>query len=320
VVLRVYLSLYESILSNFARGGVLGNLGSPGKLIVLWGSADMNAVEILNLKGLHLDISRYVVLQTYKHCGVDALKSGDHWLFSMEEFYPLKDCYETLKVAIEKGYLDVIKLCYQYNSIDWKSCYWTQMECAVWHGHLEIVKWLHENTDVKCTRWAMDWAAQRGHLDILIWLHENRSEGCTVKAMDCASEEGHLDVVKWLHEHRSEGCTSYAMDSAAHRGHLEVVKWLHEHTKKGCSHWAMVYATWKGHIDVVKWLHENKPGESCNYGTKYMCDAKADLEVLKWHCDNCENFTKKYEEEDYEEDEEEEEEDEDEDEEEEENN
>ena len=280
MVLRVYLSLYESILSNFARGGVLGNLGSPGKLIVLWGSADMNAVEILNLKGLHLDISRYVVLQTYKHCGVDALKSGDHWLFSMEEFYPLKDGYETLKEAIEKGYLDVIKLCYQYNSIDWKSCYWTQMECAVWHGHLEIVKWYHNHTDVKCTRWAMDWAAQRGHLDILIWLHENRSEGCT----------------------------SYAMDSAAHRGHLEVVKWLHEHTKKGCSHWAMVYATWKGHLDVVKWLHENKPSESCNYGTKYMCDAMADLQVLKWHCDNCENFTKKEEEEEEEEDEEDEEE------------
>ncbi len=51
----------------------------------------MNVIEILCEKGLHLDLARYVVLQTYKGCGFDALNKGQDWLFSCEDFYPLKD-------------------------------------------------------------------------------------------------------------------------------------------------------------------------------------------------------------------------------------
>src|SRR3989337_934342 len=47
------------------------------------------------------------------------------------------------------------------------------------NGHIELVKWLHENRMEGCTIWAMEWAAQNGHLDIVKWLHENRREGCT---------------------------------------------------------------------------------------------------------------------------------------------
>ncbi len=46
----------------------------------------------------------------------------------------------------------------------------------------------------------MDMASQNGHLDIVKFLHENRSEGCTTWAMDYASRFGYLEVVKFLHE------------------------------------------------------------------------------------------------------------------------
>ena len=55
---------------------------------------------------------------------------------------------------------------------------------------------------------AMDYASQNGHLNVVKFLHENRNEGCTTCAMDYASENGHLDVVKFLHENRTEGCTT----------------------------------------------------------------------------------------------------------------
>jgi hypothetical protein len=53
-----------------------------------------------------------------------------------------------------------------------------------------------------CTTLAMDSACSYGHLDVVKWLHNNRTEGCTTRAMDWACEDGHLDVVKWLHNNR----------------------------------------------------------------------------------------------------------------------
>lgn len=41
---------------------------------------------------------------------------------------------------------------------------------------------------------AMDEAAKNGHLEVVRWLHENRIEGCTGGAMDMASRHGYLDV------------------------------------------------------------------------------------------------------------------------------
>jgi hypothetical protein len=74
---------------------------------------------------------------------------------------------------------------------------------AVQNGHLEVIKWLHENRKEGCTAWIMEYAVRNGHLDIVRWMYENRREGCTIWwAMDRAAENGHLDVVKWLHENR----------------------------------------------------------------------------------------------------------------------
>jgi Ankyrin repeats (3 copies) len=50
-----------------------------------------------------------------------------------------------------------------------------------------------------CTRNAMDYAAELGHLEIVKFLHNNRTEGCTIDAMESAADEGHLDIVKFLH-------------------------------------------------------------------------------------------------------------------------
>ena len=86
---------------------------------------------------------------------------------------------------------------------------------------------------------AMDLAAKHGHVHIVRWLHENRKEGCTRYAMDMAAKFGHLEVVKWLHANRNEGCTQYGMDQAAENGHLEVIKWLHEKRTESCSYYAM---------------------------------------------------------------------------------
>ena len=74
----------------------------------------MNVVEILCLKGLHLDLAKYVVLQTYKGCGFDALNKGQDWLFSCQDFYPLKDPEKTWNACAANGLLHMLKLLHKY--------------------------------------------------------------------------------------------------------------------------------------------------------------------------------------------------------------
>lgn len=38
----------------------------------------------------------------------------------------------------------------------------------------------------------MDVSAMHGHLEVVKWLHENRPEGCSTNAMDWAAKEGKL--------------------------------------------------------------------------------------------------------------------------------
>ena len=96
-------------------------------------------------------------------------------------------------------------------------------DIAAYYGYLSLIK---ENTSLTFTKEAMNFAAMNGHLDVVKWLHENRKEGCTINAMDWGAKFGHLDIVIWLHDNRTEGCTTNAMDWAGGYGHLEVVKWL----------------------------------------------------------------------------------------------
>ena len=72
---------------------------------------------------------------------------------------------------------------------------------------------------------AIDSAALNGNLDIVQWLHLNSNEGCSSSAMDFAATCGSFEVVKFLHENRSEGCDS-AIYCAATKGHFEIVKYL----------------------------------------------------------------------------------------------
>lgn len=155
------------------------------------------------------------------------------------------------------------------------------MDWAAGNGHLEVVKWLHENRSEGCTTWAMDWAAERGHLEVVHWLHENRNEGCTEIAMNLAAEGGHLEVVKFLHETGRAKCTVIAMDLAASGGHLEVVRWLHENRDEGCSINAMNWAAQNGHLKVVKWLHKNR-SEGCTTYAMDLAARKGHLKVIKW--------------------------------------
>ena len=55
------------------------------------------------------------------------------------------------------------------------------MDKAAEEGNLQLLIQLHTKGN-KCTTCAMDDAARNGHLEIIKWLHENRTDGCTKSA------------------------------------------------------------------------------------------------------------------------------------------
>lgn len=62
----------------------------------------------------------------------------------------------------------------------------------------------------------MDNLAKNGHVDVVRWLHENKKEGCTTQAMegcttvamDLAAQYGHLGVLRFLSQNWSEDCSN----------------------------------------------------------------------------------------------------------------
>ncbi|TMW69296.1 hypothetical protein Poli38472_001452 [Pythium oligandrum] len=180
------------------------------------------------------------------------------------------------------------------------------MNKAAGGGHVEVVRFFHEHTDVQCTTDAMDYTAAYGHLDVVKFLYEHRSEGCTTRAMDRSAERGYLEVVqflhqnrtegctseamngvgslevvRFLHEHRTEGCTTDAMDSAAALGHPDIVRFLHEHRTEGCTTNAMDEAAAEGHLDVVRFLHEHR-SEGCTTGAMGEAAERGHLEIVQF--------------------------------------
>ena len=97
---------------------------------------------------------------------------------------------------------------------------------AAFFGYLGLIK----ERSLSYSKNAIDWAAKSGHLEVVKFLHENRKEGCTTSAMNLAAGNGHLNVVKFLHENRKEGCTYGAMFWAKKNGHFDIVSYI-EHFK-----------------------------------------------------------------------------------------
>ncbi|RLN83425.1 hypothetical protein BBJ28_00012906 [Nothophytophthora sp. Chile5] len=202
-----------------------------------------------------------------------------------------RDASWMISSAAAAGHLDVVK--WLHEELDTNSADDGYVNAAM-GGHLEVLKYLHEKHLRNGSKQSpMDMAAKGGFLDVVQWLHENRREGCTSAAMHHAAVNGHMDVVKWLHSHRREGCKKTTLVRAAGVGNLEMVQWLHDNRRDvffgpGAMDRA---ATW-GHLDVVKWLHESR-GERCSVEAMNGAAACGFLEVVKWlHENRSEGCTK----------------------------
>jgi hypothetical protein len=204
-----------------------------------------------------------------------------------EAFYeaiPDEAAYDAFMGAVKAGDLQEIKGLHQY--VFSKRMREPPKEAilvykAALAGHLECVKYLHENgcpwDERTCTE-----AAQGGQLECLRYMHEN---GCPWDEDTChaAAEFGNLECLKYALENGCP-CDDETCDAAAFRGHLECFKYLHENGATWDKD-TITAAAAGGHLECLKYLHEN----GCPWYV-WTCAAAAEghLECLKYaHQNGC---------------------------------
>jgi hypothetical protein len=135
-----------------------------------------------------------------------------------------------------------------------KGCEWSEKTIggAAFLGNLEMVKYCVEN-QCPMDADACAKAAGGGHLECLKYLHEEAGAPWTSRTAGWASLDGQLHILEYLVDQEYDEYNELSCRMAATEGHLDCLKYLHETAK----------ALWDG--DTVRYAHENNHPECLQY-------------------------------------------------------
>ena len=139
-----------------------------------------------------------------------------------------------------------------------KECKWDgrTIEVVAFKGNLEMVKYCVAN-ECPMNERACAFAADGGHLEVLKYLHEEAKapwEWCTAT---CADEKGHLHILEYLVERKYDKFDEWACMYVAEKGHLDCLKYLHETAKAPWDYRAVRRAHKNKHPECVQYLLDN---------------------------------------------------------------
>jgi len=151
-------------------------------------------------------------------------------------------------------------------------------EETIRNGNLEDVKRLIGLVSPLITKFCTT-AARYGHLEILKYLHDNN---CPWDECACAAGSGHFEILEYLHNN-SCPWDERACALAAANGHFEILKYLHNNNCPW-DKWACEYAAGNGHFEILEYLHTN--GCPCKH-KKYNFDFFNHLSITNVKDDEC---------------------------------
>ena len=118
----------------------------------------------------------------------------------------------TISAAAKRGNMEMVKYCVANKCpIKANAC-----SCAAQNGHLECLKYLHEEVKAPWSWSTAAWTAQNGHLHIFEYLVEREYDEYDGDACMYPAEEGHVDCLKYLHE-TAEAPWDYRAVRVAHK-------------------------------------------------------------------------------------------------------
>ncbi|CAL6403011.1 unnamed protein product [Bathycoccus prasinos] len=130
--------------------------------------------------------------------------------------------WRTIRTAADQGTLEMVKYCVA------NECPIDEMACAnaAFNGHLECLKYLHEEAKAPWDSVTASLAAKNGQLHILEYLVERKYDKFSAWACECAAKYGHLDCLKYLHETAKAPWDYFAVRKAHENNHPECVQYL----------------------------------------------------------------------------------------------
>ncbi|CAL6324060.1 unnamed protein product [Bathycoccus prasinos] len=128
----------------------------------------------------------------------------------------------TINVAARIGNLEMVNYCVAKESpINGWAC-----ANAAAGGHLETLKYLHEEAKAPWDSWTARCVAESGHLHILEYLVECKFDKYSEWVCTCAAESGHLDCLKYLHETAKAPWDCEAVYCARMNNQIECLRYL----------------------------------------------------------------------------------------------
>ena len=187
----------------------------------------------------------------------------------------------SLNMACRCGDLDIVK-----HLVD------KGVTISNYNTYIERKYFSDPNTEkLDCASFPLLWATRYGHLNIVKYLHEQGMyimHNCNMPII-LASTYGHLDVVKYLNEHGDGDHTAYgcrAIKRAAKNGHLEIVKclvdgWITEDNLVD----VLIAACKRGHLEIVKYMIDLDAITECNKCAFDAAIVVGSLEIAEYLCD-----------------------------------
>jgi hypothetical protein len=156
-----------------------------------------------------------------------------------------------------------------------KKCDWDEstISAAAQQGNLEIIKYCVAN---ECPAYedACADAADGGHLECLKYLHEEAKEPWGSSTAAGAAQNGHLHILKYLVEREYYEYEEDACEWAAMYGHLDCLKYLHETAKAPWTSLAVRVAREKNQPECLQYLLDNNcplpPGWRYEHGELFI--------------------------------------------------